>query len=92
MDEVIFGLKTRLKTNQDRSPWFDDECVKVSAAKILARKQLKSHPTPAALANFKLMRTQEKRVHRNKKRELENRMLAELKKEQEDPQTIIKMR
>ena len=68
----------------DFNTWFDADCANVTDRKNAARIEKETARTReqkmAADANYKRLRKEEKRVHRRKKRELEDRTLLQLER------------
>ena len=64
----------------DFKTWFDDECAKVTDEKNEARDKLLNNNTRSAALHYKRLRKIEKRVHRQKKREFNDRTLSELER------------
>ena len=62
------------KTN-DRNTWFDVECAELTARKNAARIEKLTRRTRRAADEYKVLRRQEKRLHRRKKRELQDTLL-----------------
>lgn len=62
----------------DLKTWFDDECAKITEEKNDARMRKLATGTRTALERYKKLRVMEKRLHRRKKKELQNRALSEL--------------
>ena len=64
----------------DRNTWFDAECAELTARKNAARIEKLTRRTRRAADKYKELRRQEKRLHRRKKRELQDRTLLELER------------
>ncbi len=62
----------------DRKTWFDNECAQATAAKNQARIRNLERPTRSANEHYRILRRVEKRIHKKKKREFQNRTLSEL--------------
>jgi len=66
------------ETPNSKNTWFDDDCARVTERKNRARVRKIERPTRSAVEEYKKLRAEEKRVHKRKKRELQNRTLSEL--------------
>ena len=61
-----------------RNTWFDDDCARVTERKNAARIRKLERPTRSAGEEYKELRREEKRVHKRKKQEFQNRTLSVL--------------
>lgn len=61
-----------------RNTWYDDECARVTQEKNQARVRKIERPTRLTILHYRNLRREEKRIHRRKKREFQNRTLSEL--------------
>lgn len=64
----------------DFNSWFDAECAEITAKKNQARVKMLKHNTRSNKQSYKDLRRKEKRVHRRKKREFQDRTLLELER------------
>lgn len=78
----VFGTKK----SHPSSDWFDRDCEVITDQKNAARKKmLEGHQTRAAAASYQHLRREEKKLHRRKKRELENQILSEAQNQSVKP-------
>ena len=64
----------------DRNTWFDDDCARVTESKNAARIKKMERPTRSAVEQYRSQRREEKRIHKRKKREFQDRTLSELER------------
>ncbi|XP_073995587.1 uncharacterized protein [Rhodnius prolixus] len=77
----IIGLNEPRKRND----WFDEECSRVTNEKNKAYKQLIARRgTRASREEYRARRTAEKKLHRKKKRQWENKKISELEMQKEN--------
>ena len=68
------------QTPNDSKTWFDNDCAKATEEKNEARVKKLTVNTRLAVEHYKTKRREEKRLHRRKKREFQNRTLSELER------------
>jgi hypothetical protein len=61
---------------RQRNSWFDAECQEKTDEKNQARKRMLTAPTRLNRENYRVARAAEKRIHRRKKREYDEQVLA----------------
>ena len=69
-----------LESPNDRNTWFDDDCARVTENKNAARIRKIERPTRSAIEQYRNLRRDEKRIHKRKKREFQDRTLSELER------------
>ena len=62
---------------RQRNSWFDEECQRVTDEKNAARSRMLVASTRLNRERYRVARTEEKRIHRRKKRQHEERVIAE---------------
>lgn len=77
-DEAINTIGYQRPT--DYKGWFDTECAEITAKKNQARVKMLKHNTRANSQSYRDLRRSEKRLHRRKKREFQDRTLLELER------------
>jgi hypothetical protein len=65
---------------QANKEWFGEECAKVNEEKNTARERAIQNNTRVAKQSYKLARTKEKRLFRNKARQLDEEALIEIER------------
>lgn len=68
------------QTRNDLKTWFDADCQGVTKRKNDAYREKEDNRTEATIERYRELRREEKRLHRRKKRELEDRILDELER------------
>jgi sorting nexin-29 len=66
------------ETPSDGKGWWDDDCKEVTDRKNEARAKKLERPTRSAKENYEKLRREEKKLHKKKKKEFQNRTLEEL--------------